>query len=82
MFYLMVSGSCLAGTAVGTLKLSVGTKIAIAEQRGSAGAKLYVGQVRTTDKDTNHIGVLERKDVLKPFLSLHRINTNEKSLEE
>lgn len=65
-FYLMVSGLCLAGTAVGTLKLSTCTKIAIAEQRGSAGAKLYVGQVRRTDKGTNHIGVLERKEVLSP----------------
>lgn len=66
VLHLTLSGSCLAGTAAGTLTLSVCTKIAIAEQRGSAGAKLYVGQVRGADKGTEHIGVLERTDVLRP----------------
>lgn len=57
-------GLSLAGTVVGTLELSIRTKIIIREQRRSAGLKLCVGQVRT-DKDTNHMGALEREDVIR-----------------
>lgn len=64
VFYLMVSGSCLAGTVEGTLKLSVRAEITIYREkqnnRGSAGEELCVGQVRGKDKEACHVRVLER----------------------
>lgn len=63
VFYLMVSGLCLAGTVEGTLNLSVRAEITIyreKQNRGSAGEELCVGQVRGKDKEAGHVRVLER----------------------